>query len=52
MKKELNITKEWDKTFELSDKVKHKKITFQNHFGLTIVADMYEPKIIIINYLH
>ena len=41
---ELNITKEWDKTFELSEKVNHKKVTFKNHFGLTLVADMYEPK--------
>ena len=44
MKEELNLVKEWDKTFELSDKVNHKKITFKNHFGITLVADMYEPK--------
>ena len=44
MKEELNITKEWDKVFPLSDKVNHKKITFKNHFGITLVADMYEPK--------
>ena len=44
MENELNITKEWDKVFPLSDKVTHKKITFKNHFGITIVADMYEPK--------
>lgn len=43
-KEELNLTDEWDKTFELSEKVNHKKITFKNHFGITIVADMYEPK--------
>lgn len=34
----------WDKTFELSDKVNHKKITFKNHFGITLCADLYEPK--------
>ena len=44
MKEELNLVKEWDKTFELSDKVNHKKVTFKNHFGITLVADMYEPK--------
>ena len=44
MNEELNITKEWDKVFPLSDKVNHKKVTFKNHFGITLVADMYEPK--------
>ena len=44
MKEELNLVGEWDKVFPLSDKVNHKKITFKNHFGITIVADMYEPK--------
>ncbi len=41
---ELNITNEWDKVFPLSDKVNHKKVTFKNHFGITLVADQYEPK--------
>ena len=40
----MNITNEWDKTFKLSNKVNHKKVTFKNHFGITLVADMYEPK--------
>lgn len=44
MKEELNITNEWDKVFPLSDKVNHKKVTFKNHFGITLVADLYEPK--------
>ena len=39
-----SITNEWDKVFPLSDKVNHKKVTFKNHFGITLVADMYEPK--------
>ena len=30
--------------FPLSEKVNHKKITFKNHFGITLAADMYEPK--------
>ena len=44
MDKELNITNEWDKVFELSEDVNHKKVTFKNHFGITLVADAYEPK--------
>ncbi len=39
----LNITKEWDKTFAKSDKVEHSKVTFSTRFGTTIVADVYKP---------
>ena len=41
---ELNLVKEWDKVFPKSDKISHEKITFKNHFGITLVADMYIPK--------
>lgn len=41
---ELNLVKEWDKVFPKSDKISHEKITFKNHFGITLVADMYTPK--------
>ena len=44
MNEDLKITNEWDKTFELSDKVTHKKVTFKTRFGFTLVADQYEPK--------
>ncbi len=40
----LNLTKEWDKTFPVSDRVEHSKVTFVNHFGITLAADMYIPK--------
>ena len=40
----LKLTKEWDKVFPKSDKVNHKKVTFTNHFGITLAADLYEPK--------
>ena len=40
----LKITNEWDKIFKLSDKVNHKKVTFHNRFGITLVGDLYEPK--------
>lgn len=41
---ELKITEEWDKVFPKSEKVNHRKVTFKNHFGITLVADLYEPK--------
>lgn len=37
-------TREWDKTFPLSDKVEHAKITFHNRYGITLAADLYKPK--------
>ncbi len=40
----LSLTQEWDKVFPKSDKVDHKKVTFLNHFGITLAADMYTPK--------
>ena len=43
-KEQLNLTKEWDKTFAKSDKVKHSKVTFVNRYGITLAADMYVPK--------
>lgn len=42
--KELNLTNEWDKVFPKSDKVNHRKVTFVNRYGITLVADMYTPK--------
>ncbi|MCY7165889.1 alpha/beta hydrolase [Streptococcus gallolyticus] len=44
MTEQLHLTQEWDKVFPKSDKVDHKKVTFHNHFGITLVADMYTPK--------
>lgn len=41
---ELKLTQEWDKVFPKSDKVDHKKVTFANHFSITLAADMYTPK--------
>lgn len=45
MKEELNITQEWDKVFPQSSQVNHRKVTFPNRFGVTLVADLYEPKV-------
>lgn len=45
MKEEkLVLTNEWDKTFPKSNLVNHKKVTFHNRYGITLAADMYEPK--------
>lgn len=41
---ELKLVNEWDKTFQKSDKVENKKITFINRYGITLAADMYIPK--------
>lgn len=40
----LELTQEWDKTFPKSEKVNHRKVTFHNRYGITLVADLYEPK--------
>lgn len=40
----LELTEEWDKTFPKSDKVNHRKVTFHNRYGITLAADLYEPK--------
>lgn len=44
MKEQLNLTKEWDKTFPQSEKVEHSKVTFHNRYGITLAADMYVPR--------
>lgn len=44
MKQKLNLTQEWDKVFPLSEKVNHRKVTFETQYGLTLAADLYTPK--------
>ena len=44
MSEEMNLVQEWDKTFPKSEKVNHRKVTFHNRYGITLVADLYEPK--------
>lgn len=41
---ELKLTSEWDKVFPQSDKVNHRKVMFVNRYGITLAADLYEPK--------
>ncbi len=40
----LNLCKEWDKTFAKSNNVNHRKVSFHNRYGITLAADLYEPK--------
>lgn len=44
MEEKLHLTDKWDKTFPQSDKVNHRKVTFHNRYGITLAADLYEPK--------
>ena len=40
----LQLTAEWDKTFPKSDAVDHTKVTFHNRYGITLAADLYQPR--------
>ena len=40
----LKLETKWDKTFPKSEKVNHRKVTFKNRYGITLAADLYEPK--------
>lgn len=44
MNETLELVQEWDKTFPKSERVNHRKVTFHNRYGITLVADLYEPK--------
>lgn len=44
MNSTLTLTQEWDKVFPLSEKVAHRKVTFETQYGLTLAADLYSPK--------
>ena len=44
LNEKLILTENWDKTFPKSDKVNHRKVTFHNRYGITLAADLYEPK--------
>lgn len=40
----IKLNNEWDKKFAKSDKVDHQKVTFKNRYGITLAADLYQPK--------
>lgn len=36
--KDLKLTEVWDKVFPQSNKVEHRKVTFINRYGITILC--------------
>ncbi len=40
----MELTAQWDKTFPKSEKVDHRKVTFRNRYGITLAADLYQPR--------
>ena len=38
------LSNAWDKTFPKDARVSHKKVTFHNRYGITLVGDLYTPK--------
>ncbi|MFZ6676178.1 alpha/beta hydrolase [Undibacterium sp. Xuan67W] len=40
----VSTVKKWDKTFAQSRNVEHRKVTFKNRYGITLVGDLYIPK--------
>ena len=44
MEEQLHLTEEWDKTFPRNDRVAHWKVTFRSRYGITLAADLYQPK--------
>lgn len=41
---QVNLESKWDKTFPKSGKVDQRKVTFKNRYGITLAADLYQPK--------
>ncbi len=40
----VSMVRGWDKIFPKSDKVTHRKVSFKNRYGITLVGDLYLPK--------
>lgn len=40
----VSMVEKWDKTFAESTKVSHRKVSFQNRYGITLVGDLYIPQ--------
>ena len=47
---ELILKKQWDKTFSQSNKVNHRKVTFHNRYGITLAANLYNNKEIVLEF--
>ena len=44
VEEKLTLVQEWDKTYPASEMVEHRKVTFHNRYGITLAADLYQPK--------
>ncbi len=44
MEEKRTLVQEWDKTFPKSELVDHRKVTFHNRYGITLAADLYQPR--------
>ncbi len=44
MAQQVKLQEAWDKTFPQSHKVQHRKVSFKNRYGITLVGDLYLPK--------
>ena len=42
--KAQSMSNGWDKVFPRSENVDHEKVTFKNRYGITLAADLYQPK--------
>jgi fermentation-respiration switch protein FrsA (DUF1100 family) len=40
----MQLTQDWDKTFQKSEKVDHQKVNFKNRYGIILMGDLYLPK--------
>lgn len=40
----VSMVTQWDKTFPQSRNVDHRKVSFKNRYGITLVGDLYLPK--------
>ena len=38
------MSERWDKVFPQSSRIAHRKVTFDNRYGITLAADLYRPK--------
>lgn len=40
----VSMVQQWDKIFPQSNQVTHRKVSFKNRYGITLVGDLYIPK--------
>lgn len=40
----IPLTRRWDKVFPQSTRVAHRKLSFKNRYGISLVGDLYQPK--------